>query len=381
MEVLKRVVVGVFFVLSFCLMARAVFLGLFPDLTSYYFGPQHVLMGENPYREDSKYFTPLVYPPLVMVLFTPLAIMPYELAGKVWVLLSIMTLVLSLYLLSKLEEVRFFSLKNLFICSLVFIAFPVRFTLGMGQINHLILFLFVLSLYFLQRNKKILSGIILSLSLMIKFFPVPFLFFLFWKKEWRILLATLVSIGILFVITVIFLSPQVVYHYFMEVLPTLLSSWKSDYYNQSLSGVIARSVTDYESRALYRIVLSLVLGGVGIVALLYHKGKDLSHLAIGSLVILSVLINSFSWQHHFVLLIPSFYFLVFFNKNVNKILHYSILTLSYFLLSSNIKDPGAWPIIFQSHVFFGGLLLYAYTIYLLLLRKDNKIRGRKNKKA
>ena len=135
-------------------MARAVFLGLFPDLTSYYFGPQHVLMGENPYREDTKYFTPLVYPPLVMVLFTPLAIIPYELAGKVWVLLSIMTLVLSLYLLSKLEEVRFFSLKNLFICSLVFIAFPVRFTLGMGQINHLILFLFVLSLYFLQRNKK-----------------------------------------------------------------------------------------------------------------------------------------------------------------------------------------------------------------------------------
>ena len=57
--------------LSFLWMTKVLFLDTYPDFTSYYWGPKHVIDGENPYKPDTRYFTPQVYPPFNMIFFIP----------------------------------------------------------------------------------------------------------------------------------------------------------------------------------------------------------------------------------------------------------------------------------------------------------------------
>src|SRR6185312_7759750 len=102
MEILKKTAVLIFFTVSFLWLCKAFLLTSYPDFTSFYYGPFHVLQGQNPYVKDSHYFTPLVYPPIVMILFVPLVLFPYMLAGHVWLAISLLCLLTSLFLCSKI---------------------------------------------------------------------------------------------------------------------------------------------------------------------------------------------------------------------------------------------------------------------------------------
>jgi hypothetical protein len=80
-----------------------------------------------------------------------------------------------------------------------------------------------------------------------------------------------------------------------------------------------------------------------------------------------LLINNFSWQHHFVWLIfpliTNFYFIK--NRKLGW-LYFFVLGLSFFLIGLNLKNPNIFPIAFTSHVFYGTLMLWGLNLYLLL---------------
>ena len=91
-----------------------------------------------------------------------------------------------------------------------------------------------------------------------------------------------------------------------------------------------------------------------------NKRKDIEKLCLifGTLITLNLIVNTFSWQHHFVLLIIPFFATYFAIKKLkNKKVYLLNLVISYILVSINIKDPNVLPIILKSHVLFGSLLL------------------------
>ena len=125
-----------------------------------------------------------------------------------------------------------FSSSGFLILLLVSLSFPVKFTLGMGQINHLILLLFVLSIYFLEKRKTFLSGLSFSLSLAIKFFPIFFPLYFLLKKKWKILFYFMISFCVLSLIAFI-VNPQINLYFYKNIFPSFLSGWNTEYYNQS----------------------------------------------------------------------------------------------------------------------------------------------------
>ena len=173
----------------------------------------------------------------------------------------------------------------------------------------------------------------------------------------------------LFFVSMYILHIDVIIHYFTQTLPSLLSSWKGDYYNQSLSGFLTREVPNVLFRSIARIIMSLVLLAVTIVLYIKNKKKDQASylLKIGIVLTLSVLLNSFSWQHHFVFLIPAYYFVFFYilKKVRNKRNYMIMLLISYILVGINFAHPSDIPTLIQSHVFYGAFLLYVETLYIL----------------
>ena len=349
----------VFFIVSFLWFLRGLLLGLYPDFQTQYYVPKLVLSGINPYVENSNLHTPQVYPPTAFFFFLPFSVIDYTYAPFVYLVVSIMCLLASFLLLFKIFKISFFSTDALLLSSLSFISFPTKFTLGMGQVNFIILFLLVLSLHFINSNRKFISGIFIGVSLGLKIMPIFLVIYFLLKLEKKILLGVISTTLILFFLVLGFL-PKVTYLGFIEILPSLISSWKLDYYNQALSGFIGRSFGTGDFSSFLKIILSSILIGVTFFIVLKNKRKDIEKLCLifGTLITLNLIVNTLSWQHHFVRLIIPFFATYFAIKKLkNKKVYLLNLVISYILVSINIKDPNVLPIILKSHVLFGSLLL------------------------
>lgn len=255
------------------------------------------------------------------------------------------------------------------LCSIIFsFYFPVKFTLGMGQINFLILFLFLLSIYLLEKKRHNFAGVFLGLSIMIKFFPVLFLPYLMILKKWRILFSFMLVCLSILLLTFIIVKPDINYYFYKNIVPTLFNGWKTDYYNQSLSGFLGRQMATGFLREALRGVISVVLIAVSFLIIWLKNSKKATtvNLAFGLLITLSLLINNFSWQHHFVWLLFPFITIFYFMKNKKFGWHYYlVLAISFFLVGFNLKSPNVLPVILISHVFYGALMLWGLNLYLL----------------
>jgi hypothetical protein len=242
----------------------------------------------------------------------------------------------------------------------------------MGQLNMLVLSLMVYSLWLLKKKKEFASGIVLGISLIIKLFPILLPVYFLLSLKGKILLGVLTSFLITALLVVVFVPFQTYSQFIFNVLPSFVTSWKLDYYNQSLAGFVGRSFGTGELGNALKTAFSLSIVFMTFFIVLKNKQMDFVtfSLKLGTLITASLLINTFSWQHHFVWLIIPFYITFFYlikHKSDKKYL--ILLFISYFLVSMNFKDSNFLPVLFQSHVFYGTLILLFIDFKLLF---DNK---------
>lgn len=347
-------------------------LGLYPDVAAYYFGAERILVGADPYLTDRNYFTYQVYPPFSLVFFSPLTLFAIEVASIVWIALSIVCLFGVILFITNTYKKKIYSKLTLTIIILALISFPLKFTLGMGQINIIVLFFVTGFFYFLNKKKEYLAGLFLTLSLLLKFFPVLILIYLVFLRKWKIIIICISSLLFFQAFTLLFVPIDIQKKYFQFILPELISSWKGDYYNQSLAGFLIRAISSQDISNVLRIIITITMVIITFIPILIKKNKTEKRInvEIASLITLNVIINNFSWQHHFIFLLLPFIILTYsLPKMKNRIVAYCILLVSYALIAGNLKNPNLVPLLLQSHVFFGGVLLWGIFIYMLLRYK------------
>ncbi len=367
---ISRILAVLILIVTFLLLFKGILLDFYPDFTNYYYGPSVYLQGANPYLGSKELFTSFVYHPFLLLFFVPLSLFPFIFAEKVWFIASIILLLASLYYLFKTFKQPLFTTGNMLVISLVFISFPVKFSFGMGQINVIILFLLVLFLYFYMQQKKYISGVFLGTAFILKLFPLVILPYLIVRKQYKILFASILVFVVAVIISLFVIRNDVNQYYYHSIVPTLITSWKEDYYNQALSGFLTRMITDEGERNNLKIFLSTVIVGSTFLAIVRNK-KKFPALEIAAIITTSVLINTFSWQHHFIWLVIPFLIIYFHLKQTKKAKKYFIiLFVAYCLVSFNIPIPTKQPVWLLSHVFYGGILVWVLNMYLLLKQND-----------
>jgi hypothetical protein len=364
----KKILSIVFFAFSFLVLCRALLLSGYPDFAAHYYGLSSFLSGVNPYLVKGHMFTVNVYPPFESLFFSPFSLVSFLIAAKVWTVLSIIFLLFSVYLIFKINNKKINTSLGFLVLGLSCLYFPTRFTLGMGQINNLILFLVVLSVYLLSKNRSISSGVLLALSFTIKFFPVIFIPYLLIVKKHKILFYSLLFFSIFTIIGFI-LGPSLNFFYFEKIFPSLLTSWKGDYYNQAATGFLVREIPSVALRGILRSAFSLLIIIFSFIPILMfsNKTKERINLEFSILISASLIANNFSWQHHFVLLLfPLITALIYLIHKKLSLWYYLLLGLSYVLTGLNLASPAFFPVVLQSHVFYGALLLWGLNLKLLL---------------
>jgi len=367
---------GLFFLLGiiqpFYSLSKILLYGKLFDFGYYLRAVGNLFSGINPYFAEN-----FVYPPPVLFLFIPFYQLSFFWSQILWTLLSLICLIVAIKYSFKSLYWKPTKKQFLLIVPLVFLSFPVKWTFGLGQINHLVLLFLVLTYYFCQNKKDFWSGVCLGIAAILKLTPLFLLFYFLIKRKFKIVLVSAGTVVLLFLFFGGIFGFELMKDYLMTVIPRLFEpTTKHGYYNQAFSSLSAGFVSNAQSLNFLNFLFASMI--IFFDTIIFKRIKNVNSLDYSLAISSMLLINGFSWQHHFSLLL--FPFLVIFNYLTNKKSQkLTILSfVAYGLVAFNIKHPellgNSFLVkILLQHVFWGNLLLW----FLLLMGiiRDQRLRS------
>ncbi len=370
-----RIVIWLFIFGTVCLavftVGRILITFRLHDFDIYYRGVGDLLAHTNPYANRPG---EVIYPPVALLLLMPLGFFSQTLAEDVWTVISVISILGSLAMLLILWKGKIKAKHIGLSFGLAMLSFPVKWNLGMGQINLLLLLLVIGSFYAYRKSRSITSGVLLGIASAIKFIPLPLFLFFLHKRQRR----SVVAGGLMFLFMQLagglVVGKEINFYYWSQVFPHLPTVGNIAYYNQALTGFLARAHVSVEISKLinYSVFVGLLIGVWKVTD--SNREKLEKELLEYGLLVLAVLIGAgLAWQYYFVLTVIPFagVFLLIINS-FNKLKWYCVFTLiAYLLISGNIKHPenfGGVKVVFLSHVLYGTMLLYGIAFSLLRRR-------------
>ncbi len=186
--------VAFFFLLAFSIifLLLEIYNGRFwqSDFTVYYKAAQRLLEGNTLFRhvEDGHYI--FKYSPVSALYFIPFTVFSLNTAKILyWFFLTgiiIGSYYISVFLVSKGEVFKNpRRLNNIILLGALILVVHFQRELHLGQVNQLLLLLYLLAAYCFGRNKPILSSLLLALSIFLKPFAIIFLPYLIVKKRYK----------------------------------------------------------------------------------------------------------------------------------------------------------------------------------------------------
>ncbi|MFN4261838.1 MAG: glycosyltransferase family 87 protein [Gemmataceae bacterium] len=279
-------------------------------------------------------------PPIMGLMLRPLTELPPVAGALVWFYLKVGMTLLTFWMVFRIVESAGRTIPVW--AKLLTIALSIRPIIGdltHGNVNLLILFLVVASLYAFTRGRDWLAGAAMALAIACKVTPLLFVPYFLWKRAWKALAGCAVGLVLFFwIVPGMFLdnNNELLASWFEQMVKPFVVSGKvfySEHNNQSLPGLTTRLLTDSPSFSTYindiytptdyHNLLSLseatarwlVKGCMGIFALLIvwscRTARDHAPgwrlLAEFSLIALGMLLFSErTWKHHCVLLLLPF---------------------------------------------------------------------------
>ena len=134
-----------------------------------------------------------LYPTPTLLIFWPLSFLDLTTAQRVWLILNLGLILVSVYLCLTLNCRKTTFASALLTYAFVLQTFSVKYNLGMGQINILVLFLVLLACHLLSRQHERWAGVYLGLAGIVKIWPLALLPFLLYKKQYQIALIAMMT--------------------------------------------------------------------------------------------------------------------------------------------------------------------------------------------
>ena len=350
------------------------------DFGAYYIAARALASGESPFDSQAaarlaadagvQYHSPYIYPPLLALVLSPLAALPYRAAAAVWFILSAGALLASLRLLRPLVQLpgRTYG----WVCAAVFFLPPVHHTLQHGQITNFLLLMIVIGAIG-GSGAAAWVGIAAAL----KVFPAT-LAGVYALSGHLAALLTMVGSAVILTLAGAIAEPAATGDFVRRVGPQLAVERRLAPNNQSVDAVMARwfephwFVTPIVDAPvvgrLARYLTTLVIVALTLRALASIRRADgvIVQLRRFSLVLAAMLIVSpIVWDHYYVLLLlPA---AVLYRDSDDPTVHVLLLTAGVLLLSHRY-----WPLafamkspLFMSEGFAGVVLLWIALLKVL----------------
>lgn len=346
-----------------------------PDFTQVWMSAKALTVSREPYL-DAGLDYPNAYPPVSELFFLPLAFLTYHQALTIFTYISFVAIIGSIFLALKIAIKKVPWHYFLLFSGMTLLSFPTKFSLGMGQINMIVLFLLLLAVYLETKPKKnsIAAGISMGIAIALKPIFAFFLLFLALKKSWKAILVSALTVGILIMVTLLIWSPHIWISWYQSGVLPLIDYTSPQIYvypNQGVFGFLYRIIADSNTRIYLHKAATIFL--IPLAAYLVFKNKDVN-LGISFFIITLLLFDLTSWQHHFVWLMFPFIVLLFNIIKSKNIPFFILVVLSFLLVSWNFRNPFPYPVLLWSTQFYGALILWGINLYFLTSHKTKAVK-------
>lgn len=369
-----KVLIVVFFLTGFIRISVInlpwIYSSLGPDFTQVWISAKDLLTGKEPYLDPNLGYQN-AYPPVSEIFFLPFTLLSHQVALVTFTYISFASIIGSVFLSLKIVIKKVPWHYFLLFTGLSFTSFPVRFSLGMGQVNMIVLFLLLLAVYLETKPAKnsLIAGLSLGVAIALKPIFAFFLLFFAIKKSWKVVFISSVFVAALIAASLIFWPPQIWLSWYQTgILPSV--SYKAPYIyvyqNQGIFGFLSRLISNFNARIYLSRAATVIL--IPVAAYLTFKKKEIN-LCLSFFIITLLLFDITSWQHHFVWLTFPIIVLFSYILKTKNIMLLALLAISYILVSWNIKYDYLYPKIILSNQFYGAVILWGINFYFLKIRK------------
>jgi alpha-1,2-mannosyltransferase len=267
--------------------------------------------------------TPFIYPPFAALVMRPLTHFSPQVAILLWRCLSGFLVLVSVFLI--VATFASGEMRPSFVMAVAgaFAFFPFVQTIGLGQINALILACWAVGIYQASRMRPVCSALFFAIGTLLKLSPVLALGVFVIRRQWKWVISYTLWLAILIGLSVWVCGWRSHVTYIRQVLPSL-SCGAPIIENKSLAGLIQSVangdvvILDSATPKVFPVrpaacALASVLGMIlyaGMLLSFYrlHKSHEALGAELAAIALVSLLISPISWRHHFLLaLIPLIY--------------------------------------------------------------------------
>ena len=274
------------------------------DLKVYRLGARAFLNGQSPYaRRFPGVGLPYTYTPFSTLVFAPMAMLPWGLVKAVHTGASIFGLFITVVLVTRdLEGDEWSAGRILSVSSAATVVFfasePMLQTLGLGQINLVLMGLIAVDLLALRSSRW--AGVILGIAAGIKLTPLVFVLYLLALRRFRTAVVALVTAAATLVVGWA-LMPQPSHLYFTKLAYEPQRVGNPRYVvNQSLDGLWTRMMGGYTAGHHLWTISVIVTLPVGIWAARQVNARFGEACGMAVCAGTGLLVSPISWTHHWV---------------------------------------------------------------------------------
>ena len=286
------------------------------------------------------------YPPLTSLLMLPIAKLPPLDAKYVWNIFNLLLMLGSIIILSRISSINIFAIGIIFFLS----GFAVMNNFMFAQTYLLILLLLCMSMYFMLKGKDILSALFISLSIVLKFYTIFFIFLFIFTKRYKLLVYTVILFVLIYIPVVLLTGFDLNVFYFTKIMPRLGDGWVGTVYAaeyQSFTSLLHRWF-DFEpmlnplpvlqSTLLFYILKYVYIFSVLTFSVLFIKpAKENLKLSLSLFCIVSMLLLPVNASYQYVILIPAVVFLVEYFTGSKKYFTAGTIIAVIFLINSPLQ--------------------------------------------
>lgn len=321
------------------------------DYKVYHRTAKRIVNKENIYsvKQDGHYV--FKYSTTSGIYFIPISFIPLKYAKYIyWLALTIM-LCIGVNVLYKLIDNKYkigANKNSIIILSIIAVIAHIFRELHLGQVNMLLLVMYITLIYFLQQKSKILFALMLSISVFLKPFGLIFFPYLLIKKEYKIILTSLIFIFILALLPLLF-YPN--WHDFSNLYFDWINELKVELNkkqalladgNHTVFSVFARYtplkfilVNQIIEKVYQALVLIIIGAGLFIE---FRKKNHNSDIVYQMILLISIIpLLAFTTYNLFIFELPIILYLIYFFKDLN-ITQKIMVVIGCILIGGNIHE-------------------------------------------
>jgi hypothetical protein len=300
------------------------------DILQEYLMAKAMVSGVNPYlplNQLAEMFIgkfefmthPAPYPPFIAILSTPLLAFSLNQVIVVWFMIEALCLAAIAAMITILWKGRLDWVRAVFIFFLLLSWYAVMVDLLYGQLTILLTSLVLAGLLALRKNKNILAGVLIGLSVALKMFTWPLIIYFGFKRDWQSFISSGITAIGLNLIAFLVLGINPVIDYYLHVTMQVSAIYHSFLKNYSLWSIGYRLFEGTQpTGGSYISALPLVnlpqiapavsagLAGIFLVLgmLWAIRAKD-SDIGYAIMVCVIVAVSPISWDHYYVMILIS----------------------------------------------------------------------------